>query len=139
FWRRNSRVQFRDLVAEQSRRWFGGSYASGMRGSTRAASGRCQRRSPMKRIAFVLLLLVACSHATPPPTDTQLPMPGLISGTVIAKDGSVLPGVTVTLDGRATTVTDAQGGFRFLSTPPGEHFVVAELAGYGRATRIVTI
>src|SRR2546423_11078148 len=87
FWRRNPRVQFRDLVAERSRRSCGSGYASGMRGNTRAAGSGRQRRSPMKRIAFVLLLLVACSHATPPP--------GLISGTVIAKDGSVLPGVTV--------------------------------------------
>ena len=96
----------------------------------------------MKRIALVLLLLVACSHATPPPQrpqDTQLQMPGLIRGTVIAKDGSVLPGVIVTLDGRATTVTDAQGAFRFLSVPSGKHTVVAELAGYGRGARIVTI
>src|SRR6266508_258903 len=94
----------------------------------------------MKRIAFVLLLLVACSHATPPPPqDTQLQIPGLIRGTVIAKDGSVLPGVTVTLDGHAMTVTDAQGAFRFLSVPPGKHAVVATLAGYGMGTRLVTI
>ncbi|HYU24177.1 MAG TPA: von Willebrand factor type A domain-containing protein [Thermoanaerobaculia bacterium] len=96
----------------------------------------------MKRIALVLLLLVACSHATPPPPppqDTQLQMPGLIRGTVIAKDGSVLPGVMVILDGRATTVTDAQGAFRFLSVPPGKHTVLALLAGYGQGTRIVTI
>jgi Ca-activated chloride channel homolog len=94
----------------------------------------------MKRIALVLLLLVACSHATPPPPqDTQLQMPGLIRGTVIAKDGSVLPGVTVMLDHSAITVTDAQGAFRFLATPPGKHAVVADLAGYGRGARIVTI
>jgi hypothetical protein len=109
--------------------------------AARVQRAGAQREVIMKRIALVLLLLVACSHATPPPPpqDTQLQMPGLIRGTVIAKDGSVLPGVTVVLDGRAMTVTDAQGGFRFLSVPPGKHAVVAQLAGYGQGTRVVTI
>ena len=43
---------------------------------------------------------------------------GNIFGKVQAKDGSVLPGVTVTLTGvgaPATTVTDAQGNFRFIN------------------------
>ena len=95
----------------------------------------------MKRIASVLLLLVACTHTTPPspPPDGTLQTPGLIRGAVTAKDGSVLPGVTVTLDGRAATVTNAQGSFSFLSVTPGKHTLVAELPGYGRAARVVTI
>ena len=63
---------------------------------------------------------------------------GNIYGKVQAKDGSVLPGVTVTLTGVAapqTTVTDATGDFRFLSLSPGTYSVKAELAGYGSATR----
>jgi Carboxypeptidase regulatory-like domain/TonB-dependent Receptor Plug Domain len=63
---------------------------------------------------------------------------GNIYGKVQAKDGSVLPGVTVTLTGVAapqTAVTDAQGNFRFLNLSPGTYTLKAELAGYGTATR----
>src|SRR5438067_6563653 len=63
---------------------------------------------------------------------------GNIYGKVTAKDGSVLPGVTVTLPGVAapqTTVTDAQGNFRFLSLSPGTYSLKADLAGYGTSTR----
>ncbi|MEK6373961.1 MAG: carboxypeptidase regulatory-like domain-containing protein [Acidobacteriota bacterium] len=63
---------------------------------------------------------------------------GNIYGKVQGKDGSVLPGVTVVLTGMgapATTVTDAQGNFRFVNLSPGTYTLKAELAGYGTATR----
>jgi hypothetical protein len=63
---------------------------------------------------------------------------GNVYGKVQAKDGSVLPGVTVTLTGVGapqTTVSDAQGNFRFVSLSPGTYTLKAELAGYGTATR----
>ncbi|HEY8132980.1 MAG TPA: carboxypeptidase regulatory-like domain-containing protein [Thermoanaerobaculia bacterium] len=63
---------------------------------------------------------------------------GNIYGRVQAKDGSVLPGVTVTLTGVGapqTTVTGPQGEFRFLSLSPGTYSLKADLAGYGAATR----
>jgi hypothetical protein len=63
---------------------------------------------------------------------------GNIYGRVQAKDGSVLPGVTVTLTGIGapqTAVTDAQGNFRFINLSPGTYTLKAELAGYGTATR----
>src|SRR6266568_5882509 len=63
---------------------------------------------------------------------------GNIYGKVQAKDGSVLPGVSVVLSGVAapqTAVTDAQGNFRFLNLSPGTYTLKAELAGYGTATR----
>ncbi len=63
---------------------------------------------------------------------------GNIYGKVQAKDGSVLPGVTVTLTGVGapqTTVTDSSGNFRFLSLSPGTYSLKADLAGYGTATR----
>src|SRR3954447_22606851 len=64
---------------------------------------------------------------------------GNIYGKVQAKDGSVLPGVTVTLTGMGapqTAVTDAQGNFRFLNLSPGAGYSLkAELAGYGTAAR----
>ena len=63
---------------------------------------------------------------------------GNIYGKVQAKDGSVLPGVTVTVTGVGapqTIVTDSQGNFHFLSLSPGTYSIKAELAGYGVATR----
>jgi hypothetical protein len=63
---------------------------------------------------------------------------GNIYGKVQAKDGSVLPGVTVTLTGIGapqTTVTDGQGNFRFINLSPGAYTVKAELAGYGSSLR----
>jgi len=63
---------------------------------------------------------------------------GNIYGKVQAKDGSLLPGVTVTLTGIGapqTTVSDAQGNFRFINLSPGTYTLKAELAGYGAVTR----
>src|SRR5258708_24148305 len=63
---------------------------------------------------------------------------GNIYGKAQAKDGSVLPGVPITLTGVAapqTAVTDGQGLFRFPNLSPGHYTVKAELAGYGTATR----
>src|SRR5947208_10931759 len=63
---------------------------------------------------------------------------GNIYGKVQAKDGSVLPGVTVTLTGIGapqTAVTDAQGNFRFLNLSPGTYTIKGELSGYGSAIR----
>jgi Carboxypeptidase regulatory-like domain/TonB-dependent Receptor Plug Domain len=63
---------------------------------------------------------------------------GNIFGVVEANDGSVLPGVTVTLTGVGAPqvqVTDAQGRFRFINLSPASYTVKAELAGYGTATR----
>jgi hypothetical protein len=63
---------------------------------------------------------------------------GNIYGKVQAKDGSLLPGVTVTLTGVGapqTTVSDAQGNFRFINLSPATYTLKAELAGYGAVTR----
>src|SRR5881392_1012764 len=63
---------------------------------------------------------------------------GNIYGKAQAKDGSLLPGVTVTLTGVGapqTAVTDAQGNFRFINLSPGTYTLRAELTGYGSATR----
>src|SRR6202163_4056381 len=93
------------------------------------------RRPDARRLAvlvsFSLLFLLALSaHA-------QL-QSGNIYGTVKAKDGSVLPGVTVTLTGVGapqTFITDASGNFRFINLSPGSYSVKAELAGMGTAVR----
>ena len=63
---------------------------------------------------------------------------GNIFGKTQAKDGSALPGVSVTLTGNGAPqsfVTDATGAFRFLSLSPGTYNLKAELAGFGTATR----
>src|SRR6185295_2793218 len=63
---------------------------------------------------------------------------GNIYGKVQAKDGTALPGVTVTLTGIGapqTAYTDGQGNYRFLNLSPGTYSVKAELSGYGSATR----
>ncbi len=63
---------------------------------------------------------------------------GNIYGKAQAKDGSALPGVTVTLTGVGapqTVITDASGSFRFLNLAPGSYGLKAELAGFGTSTR----
>ena len=63
---------------------------------------------------------------------------GNIFGHTQAKDGSMLPGVTVTLTGVGapqTFVTDTTGAFRFLNLSPGTYALKAELAGFGVSTR----
>ncbi|HVT02676.1 MAG TPA: carboxypeptidase regulatory-like domain-containing protein [Thermoanaerobaculia bacterium] len=59
---------------------------------------------------------------------------GNIYGKVVTKEGSGLPGVTVTLTGLGapqTFYTDDQGVFRFLNLSPGKYSVKADLAGMG--------
>ena len=89
-------------------------------------------RSPVK-LLVTLALAVLCAVGAHAQFQT-----GNIYGKVQAKDGSALPGVTVTLTGVGapqTTVSDGQGNFRFLSLSPGTYSIKADLAGYGVATR----
>jgi hypothetical protein len=80
--------------------------------------------------AMVLIALLAVS------AYAQL-QSGNIFGKTQAKDGSALPGVTVTLTGAGTqtAVSDATGSFRFLNLSPGSYGLKAELAGFGTSTR----
>ena len=84
----------------------------------------------MKRIALLVLLLLSVN---------AVPLTQTIHGVVTAKDGSILPGVTVTLDGVDVTVTDANGKFIFKNVTPGKHTLVAELPGYSRVMQVVTV
>src|SRR5690348_15126067 len=61
-----------------------------------------------------------------------------IFGKTQAKDGSALPGVTVTLTGPGapqTFITDATGSFHFLNLSPGTYNLKADLAGFGTSAR----
>src|SRR5260221_9462338 len=63
---------------------------------------------------------------------------GNIYGNVKAPDGSVLPGVTITLTGVGAPqvfYTDGQGNFRFINLSPGTYTVAGELEGYGKVVR----
>ena len=60
---------------------------------------------------------------------------GSIQGQVKDASGAVLPGVTVVAKGNAlpagtTSVTDAEGFYRFPGLPPGAYEVTAELTGF---------
>ena len=65
---------------------------------------------------------------------------GAINGTVTDSTKAVLPGVSVTLSGPSvmgtpSTVTDANGAFRFPSLAPGDYQLAFELSGFGAVTR----
>ena len=63
---------------------------------------------------------------------------GNIFGRTVSTDGTMLPGVTVTLTGVGaplTTVSDDSGNFRFINLSPGTYALKAELAGMGAANR----
>src|SRR5437762_3605135 len=87
-----------------------------------------------RRLSFIspVLLVLLCF-----PLYAQL-QTGNIFGHVQTKDGSVLPGVTVTLTGVGapqTFITDAGGAFRFLNLSPGTYSLKAELVNFGTSTR----
>src|SRR5438445_12080145 len=89
-------------------------------------------RSPVKLLVTLVLALL-CAMSAYAQFQT-----GNIYGKVQAKDGSALPGVTVTLTGVGapqTAVTGPLGDFRFINLSPGTYSMTAELAGCGRAIR----
>ena len=60
---------------------------------------------------------------------------GAITGVATDESGAVLPGVTVTLQGpgvpgQPTTVTEADGSYRFPTVPPGEYTLTFSLQGF---------
>src|SRR5258708_4777147 len=95
-----------------------------------------RRNIKMKRLIFVLALLVMSSAATR--TAFAQIQGGSISGTVKDEQGGVLPGVTVTaqgLDATQTFVTEATGEYRFLNLAPGPYKVTAALQGFTTMVR----
>jgi len=95
------------------------------------------RRGPIHtvRAAMVAALVVALMIGVSASAQYQT---GNMYGRAVAKDGTALPGVTVTLTGvgaAQTTVTDDSGAFRFINLSPGTYALKAELAGMGSAIR----
>lgn len=82
-------------------------------------------------VAALLVALIAVSASAQYQT-------GNIYGKTMAKDGALLPGVTVTLTGLGapqTSVSDGEGNFRFLNLSPGTYRLQADLEGMGSAIR----
>jgi hypothetical protein len=83
----------------------------------------------------LLVLLVAAPIAAQTGATT-----GAIVGTVADNTKGVLPGVTVTVSGRALIamrrdVTNADGQYRIPALPPGEYAIVFDLPGFASVTR----
>src|SRR5258708_33757769 len=80
---------------------------------------RYMKRCPHPRFMVVMIATLCSLLAVSAFAQVQS---GNIFGKVHAKDGSVLPGVTVTLTGGGapqTSRSDAQGSFRFINLSPG--------------------
>jgi Ca-activated chloride channel family protein len=102
----------------------------------------------MKGLAAILsgflLLGISCRSVQKEPAHA-LPLTGgaEVSGFAQAKDGSALPGVTVTLvaaDGASRdAVTDARGNYHFTSVPAGSYMLHFELSGFSKAARGVRV
>ena len=69
---------------------------------------------------------------------------GTIEGQITDQSGAAFPGVTMELtgihfQGTKTTVTAADGRYRFLSLIPGDYTVTATLAGFGKVQKKATV
>ncbi len=86
----------------------------------------------MRRLAWVFAMVALLASPVPIWAQTTT---GVIRGVVTDSSGAVLPGVTLTLRGRAvpgtpTTVSNETGSYRFPNLPPGSYEVTAELSGF---------
>ena len=83
----------------------------------------------MARLIFFCMLAVAVlAPAAGAQTQT-----GTVEGKVLDQQGAVLPGANLTLRGprgSQTTVSDAQGAFRFVGVSPATYVLKVELTGF---------
>jgi hypothetical protein len=97
------------------------------------------------RTWIVWTALLAVAFSTPWAVQAQTTDRAGIEGKVADQGGGVLPGVSVTiaspalLGGDRTTVTNAEGGFRFAALPAGVYQVTLELAGFAVKKREVRV
>ena len=89
----------------------------------------------------LLSLIAAALLFSPLPAMAQLGQSATLTGTVTDATGAILPGVTVTvaseslIGGTRSSVTDANGVYRFPTLAPGVYTVTAELSSFKKATQ----
>ncbi|NWG12481.1 MAG: TonB-dependent receptor [Acidobacteria bacterium] len=86
-------------------------------------------------IAAVMFMAASYPVAAQQPPESAVKadggQPGSIEGTVKAKDGSVVPGVTVSVkETRLVTVSDAEGKYSLADVPQGQVIITASLPGF---------
>ncbi len=92
-------------------------------------------------VRWVILCSVLMACLTPCAGVAQTTDRSGIEGKVSDESGGVMPGVTVTVaspalqGGARTTVTDAEGRYRFAALPAGNYQVTFELAGFATIKR----
>ncbi len=94
------------------------------------------------RRVILLVSLVACCllPASADAGQTVGTTTGAVDGTATDKTGAVLPDVAITISstalmGARTTLTDAEGLYRFPALPPGDYTLVFTLEGFGAVRR----
>ncbi|HKD17095.1 MAG TPA: carboxypeptidase regulatory-like domain-containing protein, partial [Thermoanaerobaculia bacterium] len=97
----------------------------------------------MKSVYRISLALTVCLLLLAP-VAVLAQTTGTIEGQVTDQSGAALPGVTVELagaklQGAKSTVTSADGRYRFLSLVPGDYTVTATLAGFGKVQKKATV
>ena len=89
----------------------------------------------------VLTMVSACLATLVLAATAAAQTTGSVAGVIRDTSGAVLPGVTVTLTGRAlqrentSTVTGSDGAYRIPLLPPGVYEVAAELSGFAPQRR----
>ncbi len=99
------------------------------------------RPEGFRRAIFVVSFLACFAlHASTGAGQTVGAMTGAIHGTVTDSTGAALPGVAIVISsaafmGTRSTVTDAEGLYRFPALAPGEYTVVFTLDGFEAVRR----
>ncbi len=97
----------------------------------------------MRRI--IGAVVVAMTLGSPWYVQAQTTDRAGIEGKVVDQGGGVVPGATASitsnalLGGSRTTVTDAEGRYRFAALPAGEYQLKIELSGFNPVTRTVRL
>ena len=95
------------------------------------------RRAILSSVSFIVCFALQASTGA---GQTVGAMTGAINGTVTDSTGAVLPGVTIVISsdalmGTRTTVTNAEGLYRFPALAPGEYTLVFTLDGFKAVRR----